>query len=298
MKSWRRLNLNSAEMPSPHLGRVGLWPRLGRWAITAAFLICWPGSALALDDFSSGDNQVRTSYDHSLSGSLNPSPRSFTEALKIFLTIPFREDGAQDREGRWVTFNQPDIYLGSPGFNCSGFTIAAARVLLGRNFSLSEASLDRRGDSGPGAALGQDWDFGLDLILNLAEAYPHRYLPEPDDPAEAPLIPLRPGRSLGWGVDIHGPQFEELLRQISPDNFCFFVFSRPDGRFPAGVSYYHVGVIVPEGSSRWLYHTTLGAKTNRIDLGSQEGLARLRRYFKPVANGERRVFMVEVTPPR
>lgn len=230
--------------------------------------------------------------------SANAAPRSFTETLNAFLSIPFREDGAQDSQGNWVTFSRPDIQLDSPGFNCSGFAVAAARALLGRDFSLSEATLDRRGDSGPESEMGQDWDFGLDLILNLAEAFPHRYLPEPNDRAAPPLLPLRPGRALGWGVDIHGPDFEELLGQISPGNFCFFVFSRPNGHFPAGVSYYHVGLIVPEGSSRWLYHTTLGAKTNRIDLGSQEGLARLRRYFKPVPYGERRVFMVEVSPPR
>ena len=224
--------------------------------------------------------------------------RSLTKPLEKFLTIPFRVDGAQDRDGRWVTFNEPDLSLDSPGFNCSGFTVAAARELLGHNFDLKEASLDRRGDSGSGAELGQDWDFGLDLILNLAEAFPHRYLPEPKNPEESPRILLRPGRSLGWGVSIHSPDFEQLLKRIDPNNFCFFVFSRPDGRFPAGVSYYHVGVIIPEGQARWLYHTTTGAKTNRIDIGSQDGLARLRRYFKPIENGERRVFMIEVSPPQ
>lgn len=222
---------------------------------------------------------------------------TLTSTLSRFLGLPFREDGAINEAGQWATFNQPDRILAQIGFNCSGFTVAAARELLGYNFNLADVSRDRRNDSGPGAALGQDWDFGLDLILNLSENYTHRFLPEPENPELTPLIPLRPNRSLGWGVSLHSPEFEDLLARIQPENFCFFTFSKPDGRFPAGVSYYHVGVIIPEPPHIWLYHSTLGAKTNRVDLGSAEGLARLRRHFKPVTNGERRVFMVEVNPP-
>jgi len=224
-------------------------------------------------------------------------PAAMAESLNRFLGTPFRADGALNQAGQWTTFNHPDQISELPGFNCSGFTVAAARELLGRNFNLSEVSRDRRGDSGPGAELGQDWDFGLDIILNLAEDYPHHFLPEPENPDQPPLIPLRPGRALGWGVSLHGPEFEALLERLRPGNFAFFTFSKPDGRFPAGVSYYHVGVILPEPPHIWLYHSTLGAKTNRVDLASTEDLARLRRHFKPLTNGERRVFMVEVSPP-
>lgn len=224
-------------------------------------------------------------------------PAALTGALSRFLGTPFREDGALNQAGQWATFNHPEQISEQPGFNCSGFTVAAARELLGRNFNLTEASCDRRGDSGPGAELGQDWDFGLDIILNLAEDYPHRFLPEPENREGPPLIPLRPGRSLGWGLSLHSPDFEALLKRLQPGNFAFFTFSKPNGRFPAGVSYYHTGLIIPEPPHIWLYHCTLGAKTYRVDLASAEGLARLRRHFKPITNGERRVFMVEVSPP-
>ncbi|MDL2226394.1 hypothetical protein LJB86_01910 [Deltaproteobacteria bacterium OttesenSCG-928-M10] len=223
--------------------------------------------------------------------------RSLTAPLARFLGIPFRVDGAQDLLGRWVTFNQPDDPAGEPGFNCSGFTVAAARELLGRDFGLSEASRDRLGDSGPSAPYGQDWDFGLDLILNLAEDYPHRFLPDTYDPARPAFEPISPGRAHGLGVSLHSPAFEEQLARIQPGRFCFFTFSRPDRRFPAGVSYYHVGIIVAEGRDLWLYHTTAGAKTNRVNLADPEGLARLRRHFKPLETAERRVFMIEVIPP-
>jgi len=221
-------------------------------------------------------------------------PNALTGRLERFLGLPFRVDGALDNQGRWVTFQHPDQVAGQAGFNCSGFTVAAARELFGRDIDLGQITRDRRGDSGPGAPLGQDWDFGLDLILNLAEGHPHRLLPEPEDLEAPPYIALSPRRSLGWGVSLHGPEFEEVLGRLQPGRLGFFVFSRPDGRFPAGVAYYHVGLIIPEGQALWLYHTTAGAKTHRLNLNDPQSLARLRRHFQPIKNGERRVFIVEV----
>ncbi|MDR2724473.1 MAG: hypothetical protein LBC90_00075 [Candidatus Adiutrix sp.] len=218
-------------------------------------------------------------------------------ALAPLLGQPFRPDGARDEQGRWITFDRPDQVSSNPGFNCSGFVLAAARILLARPVSLAEAVRDRRGDSGPGAPLGQDWDFGLDLILNLAEGRFVRALPEVDFEAPA-LEPLGPGRALGWGTDLHGREFEDLLGLIRPGDFAFFCFSRPDRRFPAGVSYYHVGLILPEPPHIWLYHVTRGLATHRVDLADPAQLARFRRHFPAPARGERRIFMVEVQGPQ
>jgi len=221
---------------------------------------------------------------------------ALVQALAPLLGQPFRSDGAQDEEGRWVSFSRPDLVSPSPGFNCSGFAVAAARLLLDRPFSLAEAVHDRRGDSGPGSPLGQDWDFGLDLILNLAEGRAVRTLPETN--LESPALePFGPGRALGWGTALHGRDFEDLLARIRPGDFAFFCLSRPDGRFRAGVSYYHVGLIVPEPPHLWLYHSTLGRATHRVDLADPGRLAAFRRQFRPPARGERRIFMVEVAPP-
>lgn len=254
--------------------------------------------ALTAAHLHAADYATRTATADLATASAELQPRSLTAPLARFLGVPFRVDGAQDFLGRWVTFNRPYDQGNDPGFNCSGFTVAAARALLCRDFDLTEASHDRLGDSGPGAAYGQDWDFGLDLILNLAADYPHRYLPDTYDPTRPAFEPISPGRAQGLGVSLHSPAFEEQLAHIQPGRFCFFVFSRPDRRFPAGVSYYHVGIIVPEGRNLWLYHSTAGAKTNRVNLANPEGLARLRRHFKPLDTAERRVFMVEVTPPK
>jgi hypothetical protein len=100
---------------------------------------------------------------------------------------------------------------------------------------------------------------------------------------------------MGWGVDLHSPDFEDLTAQIRPGNFAFFCLSRPDGRFPAGVSYYHVGLIVPEPPHLWLYHSTLGGATHRVDLADPGRLAAFLNQFPPPARGERRIFMVEIS---
>ncbi len=217
------------------------------------------------------------------------------ELLAPFLGVPFRADGATDSLGRWVTFQQPQVTTSTAGFNCSGFTVAAARKIFNRNFDLMTSIYDRKGDSGFGAPFGQDWDFGLDLILNLAQDYPHRYLPEPPDRNATPVLEGDDdGRPLGWGVDIHQAAFLELLAQLKEGSVSFFVLSRPDRRFPIGLSYYHVGLILSEPPDLWLYHTTLGAKTNRVNLGTPAGIARFRRDFKRLTNGERRIFLVEI----
>ncbi|UQZ89986.1 hypothetical protein C4J81_12540 [Deltaproteobacteria bacterium Smac51] len=223
---------------------------------------------------------------------------ALTTALEKFIGVPFRVDGALNLAGQWVTFNQPETPLKGPGFNCSGFTVAAARELLGEDFPLNTVGADRQGDSGPGSPLGHDWDFGLDLILNLSQNHPRRFLPPQPvtDADQPPLFPLRPGRALGWGLDIQSPELEGLLRQLRPGHFAFFVFSKPSGHFPAGVSYYHVGIIIPDNSGIWLYHTTRQSRTYRLNLGDPAGMSRLRRSFPAIKGGERRVFMVEVIP--
>ncbi len=259
--------------------------RLGAAAFWVCMGVLWPGPAAGAEEASAAGP-----------GAFRPAAPAMTEALAGFLGIPFRADGALDAQGRWVTFKRPDLAAGQPGFNCSGFTVAAAGRIRGRDFPLGEAIRDRHGDSGPGSPLGQDWDFGLDLILNLSQDHPHRLLPEPENPGQTPIVRGQ-GRPQGWGVDIHSPRLEEILSQFTPGRMGFFVLSKPDRRFPAGVSYYHVGVIVSEPPALWLYHTTAGARTNRLDLATAAGLARLRRDFKPVANGERRILLVEIAAP-
>jgi hypothetical protein len=90
------------------------------------------------------------------------------------LGIPYRDDGVLNNEGQFTTFNRPDRIYPSPGMNCSGLVLSVSRFLLNKNFSLTAVTRDRQNNSGPGSPLGKDWDFGLDLILNLTEGIPRR----------------------------------------------------------------------------------------------------------------------------
>lgn len=223
----------------------------------------------------------------------NGSSTPYSQALKKFMGIPFRVDGASDIDGNWVTFKNPHQNLSSPGFNCSGFTIAAVREMLGQQITLEDATRDRQLDSGPDSPLGQDWDFGLDLILNLAQNYTYKLLPAPPNPQDTP-IDHSEARPLGWGVNIHSPELETVLDTLQPGTIILFAISRPTRKFGAGIAYYHVGIILPEPPHLWLYQTTTGARTNRIDLASPTGLARFQREFKPIPGTQRRLLLIEL----
>jgi hypothetical protein len=165
--------------------------------------------------------------------------------------------------------------------------LAAARVLLGTNFSLDYARADLFIDSYPGSPLGEDWDFGLDVALNLAGRGSALF------PAGAgpPLGENDHGRKVGLGVSMHDPGFEGLLAGL-PQGAYFFAMSKPDRRFPGGLSYYHNGILIRTGSSAWLYHATRRAGVHRLDLLKPSSLDNFRRHFPPIRNhGERRIVL-------
>jgi hypothetical protein len=203
-------------------------------------------------------------------------------------------DGTVSEEGDWVLWEDPARTFPRPGLNCSGFLLSAARLLLRRNFSLDTARRDILQDSGPGAPLGRDWDFGLDVALNLAGP-------------GAPVIPWPGGpgverdgrgRALGWGVDIHSEGLQRALGALRPGAVHFFAISKPDRRFPSGLSYYHNGILLPLGGRALLYHATRRAGVHRLDLSRQDSLARFRANFPGVGGrGERRMVFVGAQRP-
>jgi hypothetical protein len=155
---------------------------------------------------------------------------------------------------------------------------------------------DRQGDSGPDSPWGRDWDFGLDVALNLAEGHFLRYLPEPVAPSLALNAANRP---VGWGLDIHSPELLGLLGEFSPGRLYLFVVSKPDRRFKGGLSYYHLGLaLAEEDGGVWLYHATSKAGVHRFNLAKPPGLSAFRRNFPRVKNGgERRILFLELAPP-
>jgi cell wall-associated NlpC family hydrolase len=223
-----------------------------------------------------------------------PSGASAEAILGAFLRLPYRKDGTVSEDARHTLWARPDKTFREPGFNCSGFTLAAARFLLGVNFTLEEARRDIRSDSGAGSELGEDWDFGLDEILNLARRET-RLFPYQEEPVQAQRAR---GRKLGLGVDVKSDAFERALDRIAPGRLYFFAISKPDGRFKGGLSYYHNGIALRgEGGEVLLYHSTGRAGVNRMNLSSASGLATFRKYYPPVRGGERRIVFVEAVPP-
>jgi cell wall-associated NlpC family hydrolase len=222
-----------------------------------------------------------------------PYGGSVFEYLDAFLRIPYRKDGAVSDDGRYTVWADPDKTFKSPGLNCSGFMVAAARFLLGANFTLEEGKRDALSDSGKDSPLGEDWDFGLDTALNLAGPgatlfpYAGEYGRVTDDR----------GRLLGLGADIAGPGFEDALSRLMPGKLYFFAVSKPDRRFKGGLSYYHNGIAAADmtGEKR-LYHSTGRAGVHRMSLGNPAGLANFRRYYPPVRGGERRIIFIEAVP--
>ena len=221
------------------------------------------------------------------------APKNTVEIANEFLGLPFRADGAQDEKGQWVTWQSPNNILPSPGFNCSGFTLAAARRLLHKNFTLDEAKFDRLNDSGPQAPWGQDWDFGLDLILNLGQNHHGKIYPSPT--IDCASRSLENGVPLGLGLNIHDKDFTLFLQKLPKEQIYFFAISKPDYKFKGKLSYYHVGLIVPSGPNElWFYHATKNGGVNRLNILSPKGLASLQKHFPPTKRGQRRIVLVGV----
>jgi hypothetical protein len=218
------------------------------------------------------------------------------EILAAFNRVPYRADGVVSDDGRHSLWSAPERSFRNPGLNCSGYLLSVSRFLLGANITLAEARRDIRGDSGPQSPWGEDWDFGLDVILNLAGGGNR---PFPQD-GEYPLSRNARGRPVGWGVNIHAPEFTEILGALAPGRIYFFAISKPDRRFPGGLSYYHNGLIrVGEGGETFLHHATLKAGAHFLDLRNPSSLATFRKAFPPLANGgERRVAFVMAPYPR
>ncbi|MDR2405789.1 MAG: hypothetical protein LBE27_05405 [Deltaproteobacteria bacterium] len=226
-------------------------------------------------------------------GLKKPLSREREDLLQPFLGLPYRVDGTVSDEGYWTLWAQTERHFKTPGLNCSGFLISAARLLLRENFPLSMAKNDFFRDSGPSSPWGEDWDFGLDVALNLA-GWNSPMLPAVTGPT---LITNEYGRKTGLGVNIHSPDFQPLIESLKPNSIYFFAISKPDRRFASGLSYYHNGLVLVKENSANMYHATRRAGVHRLDLKNPKSLASFRANFPQVKNkGERRILFVEARP--
>lgn len=221
------------------------------------------------------------------------TPEAVAEA---FLGVPYRVDGAIDENGGYTAFADRGRVFSTPGLNCSGMVLGASRFLLGRNITLDEAVRDRLGDSGPGASRGEDWDFGWDLIVNISEGRPRRWLL----PGMQTAAVEGSSGSIYRGYTIQSDAtWDELPGRFERDKL--YLFSLTDyGRLKGyGLQHYHVGLAhVAATGEAWFYQTTgKGGKVNRRDLKSPKGIDSFRRSFADNGKTQKTVLVLEVDLP-
>jgi len=215
-----------------------------------------------------------------------PPSSDLTPALRELLQIAYVDDAVLDERGRWTFFAHPERAAEHPGLNCSGFVYAAAQRLLGRTVSLSDATRDRLGDSGDGATMGKDWDFGFDLVMNLSEGLPRRaVLPDGDEDVEGKSgLVLR-----GFALD-DARNWKKILARLEPDRVYLASISRDGNK----VQHYHVAVLLKDGDGRtWFYQTLPKGRSHRLELSSSKGLERMQAMFGKGL----RILLLEVDPP-
>ena len=218
------------------------------------------------------------------------------DMLKAFLDLPYREDGTLDERGRWTLFADPTASFTTPGFNCSGFVLSASRYLLGRNLSPTQAMRDRANDSGPGAAMGQDWDFGWDLICNISEGFTRTlFLPGGGkaDPA------TYDGRFRGYALN-SDDTWKELLPRLKTGAVYLLSFSKETRRAGYTLLHYHVGIIVktPKGEVLFFQTSSDGGKVNCRDLATAKDMASLHRDFADKPGSKKMIAVIEVLPSK
>jgi hypothetical protein len=207
------------------------------------------------------------------------------------LGIAYRPDGVLDESGRWTLFEHPEQSFDTPGLNCSGLDYALMRLVAPGVPAIRQAARDRQGDSGPGAAMGQDWDFGFDLILNLSEGLPRTWLtPEP-----RAATGRENGRdTLGFSTSDQAA-WKKALAQVRPDQAVLVSFSQTGRRKGYTLQHYHVGVILPDSSGgRWLYQATPKSGTHKLNLADPAGMARFLAFF---SGGDKKALLLAVILP-
>ena len=223
--------------------------------------------------------------------------RGMDAVIAALLDVPYRDDGAIDEKGRFTLFANQEKFFASPGLNCSGFVLEASRFLFRRNVTLAEAVHKRFGDSGssagPGAALGEDWDFGWNLVLNISEGLSRAMLlpgGESVDPATLDGLAAQ-------GFDLHAAStWEELPGRIRPDCLYLVSFNRESRRKNYKLQHYHVALLhrAADGSLRITQATSQRRRVYQRNLSAKDGLAHFLQSFANFGNIRKKIAVVEV----
>jgi len=213
--------------------------------------------------------------------------------IAALLNVPYRDDGAIDEKGRFTLFADQEKIFSSPGLNCSGLVLEVSRVLFRRNVTVAEAVRDRAGGSISSAALGEDWDFGWNLVLNLSEGLSRSMLL----PGGASVDPVTLDGLAAQGFDLHAEStWEELRGRIRPDCLYLVSFNKESRRKGHKLQHYHVALLhlAADGSLRITQATSQSRKVYQRNLSTKDGLARFLQSFANTGSIRKKIAVVEV----
>lgn len=218
-------------------------------------------------------------------------PTNPVKKLQKLLGTAYREDGAQDFAGNYVTFSSPTTTFKTPGLNCSGFVLSACRLLFKQNITIQAVIQDRLKDSGSRSRQGKDWDFGWDLIFNLTEGHPRRIMT---------ISGYQP--FVGSGNTLKGfalndrEAWRHLIPRIKSQHLYLATISKHVPQKKSQRIYYHVALMVRDHKRVWFYHATKNNHTHRLNLSSERGLALLQgQFYASPRPTSKHILIVEVS---
>ncbi len=215
--------------------------------------------------------------------------------VDTYLGIPYRDDGTLDENGFFTIFENPTHFFDTPGLNCSGLVLSASRFLFNKNWTLAEATRDRLGDSGEGAPLGKDWDFGLDLILNIADEFSPRVVM----PGKSTVAISNVNGLTDRGIDLHDAgAWRNVMSLMKPGHAYLGSISKPGTSKGYKLMHYHVVLILPDPNGDiWLYHSTRRSQVHKMNINSQQGLSRLMSQFRNSRGESKKILLIEAKLP-
>ena len=234
----------------------------------------------------------------SLSQQALPATSATAERLLApLLNIPYRADGAVTREGAYTAFANPNKRFTTPGLNCSGFVLAASRLLVNTPLTVENAGFDRWSDSGADSPHGHDWDYGWDLIANIVESLGQtakaRFL-VPKGGYDNPLL-LDGFAAKGYDLHAQG-QLEAALSRMKQNHLYLISFNKSKAKAPHIPQHYHVGLIVlNEQNAPLLYQTTTQRKRSYVrNLATAQGRASFLKAFTNTKHSRKHMAIVEI----
>lgn len=226
-----------------------------------------------------------------------PYPSPPKVLLDAFLGIPYRSDGAVNLQGRFTLFADPGVVFDTSGLNCSGFVLVAYRLIMQAPVSLEAAKQDRLQDSGPGAAKGQDWDFGWDFIQNLTEGYsPRLLIPQGETPLPQSGVD---GATLRGFALRDAAAWRAAIAHLRPGELVLLSMSKPWNKNGYSLLHHHVALLLPTADGgRWYYHAVGKGGVTRTPLHDPAALKGLLDKYPASSLGERKVLMLVVDLPQ